>query len=166
VIHQILFVVFGTVILGSALAVVTARNIFHAALWLLLTFFGVAGIYVLLEAPFFAAIQLFVYMGAIGVLIIFAVMLTQRVMRRDESPSNEQWWLAAVVVLGLLAALVVLIWTGEWGGMMPVGTVSDDSLRVLGETLASAQSFALPFEFASVLLVAVLVGAVHIMKER
>ena len=79
--------------LAAAVMVVTARKLFHAALWLLLAFFGIAGLYVLLEAPFFAAAQLFVYMGAIGILIIFSVMLTRGMMRQPGPQVNDQHWL-------------------------------------------------------------------------
>ena len=77
---QILFILFGLVTIIAAVMVVVRRNLFHAALFLVLSFFGVAALYVLLEAYFFAAAQVLVYVGAISILIIFAVMLTRGVM--------------------------------------------------------------------------------------
>ncbi|MBN1178738.1 MAG: NADH-quinone oxidoreductase subunit J [Anaerolineae bacterium] len=161
--QQILFFVFGAIVLGAGVAVVTVRNIFHAALWLLLAFFGVAGLYVLLEAPFFAAVQLFVYMGAIGVLIIFAVMLTQGIMKEKQLPFNEQWWMAGLMAVLLLAVMVYVI------RQLPAVTpqaLQWDSIDLLGMAFVHPQGFVLPFELASVLLVAALLGAVTIARER
>ncbi|RME30855.1 MAG: hypothetical protein D6793_12935, partial [Thermoflexia bacterium] len=106
---HVLFVLFGLMVLGGAIAVVTVRNLFYAALWLMLVFFGMAGLYVLLEAPFFAAAQLFIYIGAIGILIIFAIMLTRAFMRQPMPRANEQWWLAALLAAVLLGVIVFLI---------------------------------------------------------
>jgi len=162
--QQVLFLLFGGIALVAAVAVVTARKLFHAALWLLLAFFGVAGLYVLLEAPFFAAAQLFVYMGAIGILIIFAIMLTRGMMRQQMPRANEQWWLAGLLGLVLLAVLVTLVWQQPWE--TAAAPVPEDSLNLLGLSLVDPEGFALPFEVASVLLVMALIGAVTIVRER
>lgn len=162
--QQALFLLFGVITLGAALAVVVSRNLFHAALWLLLVFFGVAGLYVLLEAPFFAAAQLFVYMGAIGILIIFGVMLTRQVMRQPMPRANEQWWLAAIMAVVLLGVLAWLAWQQPWPAA--AAAVPENSISLLGLTLVDPEGFALPFEVASVLLVMALIGAVMIVRER
>lgn len=161
---QILFILFGLIVLAAAIAVVTVRNLFHAALWLMLVFFGLAGIYVLLEAPFFAAAQLFIYMGAIGILIIFAIMLTRGLMRQPMPRANEQWWLAlllAVVLLGVISYLIFRSVTVTRAQAVP-----DNTIHLLGLALVDPQGFALPFEVASVLLVMALIGAVTIVRER
>ena len=88
--QQILFIVFGVITLGAATMVVTRRNVFHAALFMILSFFGVAGLFVLLEAPFLAAVQLFIYIGAIAILIIFAIMLTPDMMDPNIPGANRQ----------------------------------------------------------------------------
>jgi NADH-quinone oxidoreductase subunit J len=163
--QTILFFVFAAIVLGSGLAVVTVRNLFHAALWLLLAFFGVAGLHVLLEAPFFAAVQLFVYMGAIGILIIFAIMLTQDVMQRREPQFNDQWVWAALAAVVLLGALVWLTWLGGWE-TVEAGELVGDSMNLLGRAFVNPEEYALPFELASVLLVAALIGAVTIAREQ
>jgi NADH-quinone oxidoreductase subunit J len=162
--QQILFIVFGAFSLISAIGVVTARKLFHAALWLLLVFFGVAGLYVLLEAPFFAAVQLFVYMGAIGILIIFAIMLTRGMMGEKLPRINEQWWLSGLLAVGLLVMLVFLILQGWWD--TTAAALEGDSMVQLGEAFVDPGGFALPFEFASVLLVMALIGALTIVRER
>jgi len=162
--QHILFVVFGAITLGSALAVVTQHNVFHAALFLILAFFGVAGLYVLLEAPFFAAVQLFIYIGGIAVLIIFAIMLTRDLMDPDLPSVVSQWWAAALVAVGLFALLGWMTFARNWG--MPVGSVPDNTIALLGTTLVDPQGMVLPFEVASVLLVAALVGAMTIAREQ
>jgi len=162
--QQALFLVFGAITLGAAIGMVTARKVFHAALWMLLSFFGVAGLYVLLEAPFFAAAQLFVYMGAIGILIIFAIMLTRGMMRQRMPRVNDQWWFAGLLAAVLLAVLAWLIWQQPW--VASARAVPGDSLNRLGVALVDPEGFALPFEVASVLLVMALIGAVTIVRER
>lgn len=163
-VQHILFIVFGAITLGSALMVVTRRNVFHAALFLILAFFGVAGLYVLLEAPFMAAVQLFIYVGGIAVLIIFAIMLTRDIMT-DEAPAvTGQWWAAALVMVALCAVLGWMALSHVWGGQ--AGPVPENTIAVLGKALVDPQGLVLPFEVASVLLVAALVGAMTIARER
>lgn len=162
---HVLFVLFGLMVLGGAIAVVTVRNLFHAALWLMLTFFGMAGLYVLLEAPFFAAAQLFIYMGAIGILIIFAIMLTRAFMRQPMPRANEQWWLAALLAAVLLGVMVFLILQNIRPNIM-AEAVPESTIHILGVTLVDPTGYALPFEVASVLLVMALIGAVTIVRER
>ncbi len=162
--QQALFLLFGLIALGAAVGVVVARRVFHAALWLLLAFFGVAGLYVLLEAPFFAAAQLFVYMGAIGILIIFAIMLTRGMMRQQMPRVNDQWWLAGLLALILLGVLAWLVW--QQPPVVASRLVPEDSLNWLGLALIDPEGFALPFEVASVLLVMALIGAIAIVRER
>jgi NADH:ubiquinone oxidoreductase subunit 6 (subunit J) len=165
--QHILFIVFGAVTLGAALMVVIRRNVFHAALFMILSFFGVAGLYVLLEAPFLAAVQLFIYIGGISILIIFAIMLTRDMMDPSLSGRNRQWIAAALVAAALCAVLVwaVLNLSRPWAAGAP-GPVPENSIVVLGTTLVDAEGLALPFEVASVLLLVALIGAVTIARER
>src|SRR5579864_4827244 len=90
--------------IGGGLAVVMDRNLFHSALWLLLSLFGVAGLFVMLSAPFLAAVQVLVYMGAIVILIIFAIMLTRRMMGLHET-ENQQW--GASLAVAAIAFLII-----------------------------------------------------------
>jgi NADH-quinone oxidoreductase subunit J len=162
--QHILFIAFGAIALGSALLVVTRRNVFHAALFLILSFFGVAGLYVVLEAPFLAAVQLFIYIGGIAVLIIFAIMLTRDLMDGDSPGLIPQWWAAALVMMGLFGVLGWMALAHHWG--TPAGPVPDNTIAILGTALVDPQGMVLPFELASVLLVVALVGAVTIARER
>jgi NADH:ubiquinone oxidoreductase subunit 6 (subunit J) len=162
--QHVLFVVFGAITLGSALLVVTRRNVFHAALFLILSFFGVAGLYVLLEAPFLAAVQLFIYVGGIAILIIFAIMLTRDLMERNVPGVVSQWWAAALVMVGLCAVLVWMAFSHDWA--TPPGPVPDNTIAILGRALVDPRGMVLPFEVASVLLVVALVGAMTIARRR
>lgn len=159
----ILFLITAVVILATAVMVVTARNLVHAALWLVATLFGVAMLYALLNASFMAVVQVVIYIGAIAILFIFAVMLTRREMR-DKGPGlNKNWWLSALISLLTFGGLTFLL--SNWGGFsqtsadIPSGF---DPVAELGTALISPDQFVLPFEVASILLVAALVGAVYI----
>ena len=101
------------VAVGGAIGVVAARNVFVSALWLVLSFIGVAGIYAILGADFLAATQVLIYVGAISVLILFAVMLTHHVMG-DERANNRQAFLAFIVSSSVVAALGVLAYRTDW----------------------------------------------------
>jgi NADH-quinone oxidoreductase subunit J len=163
--QQILFIIFSVITLGAALMVVTKRNVFHAALFMVLAFFGIAVLYVLLEAPFLAAVQLFIYIGGISILIIFAIMLTKDMMDPALVGRNSQWIGAALLAVILCAVLVWAVWDQGWAVAAP-GPVPEDSIAILGNTLVDAEGLALPFEVASVLLLAALIGAVTIARER
>jgi len=144
--------------------VVTRRNVFHAALFLILSFFGVAGLYVLLEAPFLAAVQLFIYIGGIAILILFSIMLTREMMNPCIAGENRQWWLAALAAVALCAVLGWMVLNHKWAP--PAGDVPPESITNLGKALVDPAGLVLPFEVASVLLLVALIGAVTIARER
>ncbi|MAS32769.1 MAG: NADH-quinone oxidoreductase subunit J [Anaerolineaceae bacterium] len=162
------FFVFSLCVLGGGLGVVTTRNLIHGALYLILSLFGVAGYFVLLSAPFLAAVQVLVYIGAISILIVFAVMLTRSMTRLSES-LNHQWWLSAIVGGLLFVMLTVGVILPIWGqntafSQQPVSeavaTVAD-----LGVALVDGNQYVLPFEVASILLTAAMVGAIVIARD-
>jgi NADH-quinone oxidoreductase subunit J len=156
------FIVLSIIALGAAVAVVTSKNLFHSALFLILSFIGVAGLYVLLEAGFLAAVQILVYVGAISILIIFAIMLTRRLMAKELVQRNAQWGISGLVALLLFALLGFVLPRVNW----PVagGDVPAESISILGQELMN--TYALPFEVASVLLLVALVGSIIIARER
>jgi NADH-quinone oxidoreductase subunit J len=162
-----LFLITAVVILASAMMVVTSRNLVHAALWLVSTLFGVAVLYAILNAGFLAVVQVVVYIGAIAILFIFAVMLTRREMRDTGPGLNKNWWVSALVSLLIFGGLAYLL--SSWNGFsrtsaaLPSGF---DAVSALGNALISPDAYVLPFEVASVLLVAALVGAVYIAFNR
>ncbi len=173
--QQIIFILLSLITLGSAVVVVTYRNLFHAAIAMMLSFLGVAGFYVLLEAGFLAASQLLVYIGAISILIIFAIMMTRRLMSTTETPFNSQWvfgLVAAIFVFGLLLFVVQQVWAPT-AALIPVTEPPSDplataavanSIPTMGRFFVSAEQYVLPFELASVLLLAALVGAIVIAR--
>jgi len=161
---QVIFIILSAVALIGALGVVVSRNLFHAAIFLVLSFVGVAGYYVLLEAEFLAMIQILVYVGAISILIIFAIMLSRRLMSPEFKARNEQWLWALVAAAALFVVLVVVLLQVNW----PVAqaNVPDGTLVELGKAMVNPDQYLLVFEVASVLLLVALVGAVVIARER
>ncbi len=160
---KVVFLLVSLFTVGSALMVVTHKNLFSSALFLVASFFGVAALYVLLEAEFLAVAQVLIYVGAIATLIIFAIMLTRGMMSGRTSPRNDQaaWAGLASVVLGLVL-LYVVVFRVQW----PVveKPVPPDAIEQLGRALVGR--YVVPFEVASVLLLAALVGAVLIAREK
>jgi NADH-quinone oxidoreductase subunit J len=164
---KIVFLLCAALILGSALMVVTTRKLIHAALWLVAALFGIAILYAVLQAGFLAVVQVVVYIGAIAILFIFAVMLTRKEMLDKGTQTRSTWWVAALLGLLILAGLVFLIVgqpdVNRTAAAIPAGV---DTLRNLGTALVSPDAYVLPFEVASILLLAALVGAVYVATGR
>lgn len=160
--QQVMFIVLSLVTLASAVMVVVARSMFRAALWLVLTFFGIAGLFILLHAEFLAVAQILIYVGAISTLIIFAIMLSRGVMDPDARRFNEQWG----VVAGFAAVLFVLLAAvlTRTGWPVAVADVPPDAIQRLGSDFVG--SYVIPFEVASVLLVVAMIGAIIIAREQ
>jgi NADH-quinone oxidoreductase subunit J len=164
---QIVFGITFIVTLGAAALTVLTRNMVHAALWLILSLFGVAVLYVLLHAGFLAVAQVVVYIGAISILLIFAVMLTRRIMSDTGPQHNGNWpWavLIAVVIFGGLV-WVLSAWSG-FTATAPLLSPRADPLVQLGQALVSPNAYVIAFEVASVLLLAALIGAIIVAWER
>jgi len=160
---EIVFLIVALITLYAALEVVTTNNMVHAALWLIITLLGVAAIFVLLQAPFLAVVQVMVYIGAIAILMIFAIMLTRGVGQDKESQVNKNWPLAAVFGFAMFFGLaLMLIFSGRGNVTMPMLVDSSATITALGIALVSPNGFVLPFEVASVLLLAALIGAIVI----
>ncbi len=165
--QQIIFLIVALFTLGSGLLVVVSRNLIHAALWLVATLFGVAVVYALLNADFIAVVQVVVYIGAIAILFIFAVMLTRKDMRDTGPQMNQNWWAGALLAVLTFAGLAFLL--QSWSGFSNVAAdlpTGFDAVSLLGEALTSPAAYVLPFEVASVLLLAALVGAVYVAFNK
>jgi len=162
---QIMFLLFSLITIAGGLYTVIARNLFHAALGLIVTLAGAAALYALLEASFLAAAQVLIYIGAIAVLIIFAIMLTRGVMGRFPRV-NDQWNLAAIVALGLLAGIMVAILSRPAWSQTTAADVPADSIARLGAALVDPNLYVLPFEVASVLLVAAMIGSIYVARSK
>jgi NADH-quinone oxidoreductase subunit J len=166
--QSIAFFIFSIFVLGGGLGVVSTRNLMHGALYLILSLFGAAGFFVLLSAPFLAAVQVVVYIGAISILIVFAVMLT-RSMTNLREVFNEQWWLGAAVAVLLFvflaAGMILPIW-GQNSAFInqPVSEVVA-STTDLGVALVDGNQYVVPFEVASILLTAAMIGAIVVARD-
>jgi NADH-quinone oxidoreductase subunit J len=158
--RQLVFAAVAGMTLGSAALVVLMRNVFHSLLFLTLSFLGVAGLYLLLSADFMAAVQVLVYVGAIIVLMMFALMLTHRVMSTKLRQTVAQWWLALPVSGGifLLLGRVFVLYPWKWH-MRPQGATTG----IIGQGLLI--KYLLPFELASIVLLVAMVGAIILAKE-
>ncbi len=111
---DLVFLVLAGVMLGSALLVVLGRDIIRSALWLILSFAGLAGFYGLLGSPFMAISQVLVYIGAIAVLILFAVMITSSKRGPARLVFQRQWWAGAIAAVLLVGLLIISILLTEW----------------------------------------------------
>ncbi|WP_420642070.1 NADH-quinone oxidoreductase subunit J [Candidatus Leptofilum sp.] len=165
--EQVSFILVSLLTVGTGIVVVTNRNLFHAALAMMASFLGVAGLYILLDAGFLAAAQLLVYIGAISILIIFAIMLTRRMMQAREAPFNSQAGLGLLTAVGtfaLLASVIVRWWGFETVTGRPEvpDSVLQGAVAALGEAFVSPSGYVIPFIAASVLLLAALIGAIYV----
>jgi NADH-quinone oxidoreductase subunit J len=164
---RIIFLLCAFLIIFSGVMVVSARKLIHAALWLVASLFGVAILYAILNAAFLAVVQVVVYIGAIAILFIFAIMLTRKELLEKVAQTRTNWWIPALLAFLILGGLAFIILKQSpfnlTASEIPPGV---DTLRELGIALVSPQAFVLPFEVASILLVAALVGAVFIASGK
>lgn len=144
----------------GALRLVTAKNVVHAALYLVVTLAAVAAVYLLLAAEFVAWVQVLIYVGAIVVLLLFGLMLTRAPIGL-EALDNQQRGSSALVAVGILAGLTVLLWDAFEGAKIELTTSTTANV---GENLFS--SYILPFEVVSFLLLAALVGAIVLARRE
>jgi len=159
----IVFWILSVVILVSGLMVVSLRNVFHCALFLIMCLFGVAGIYVLLNAEFLAAAQVLIYVGAVAILIIFAVMLTSDLASHRIHMTTENAAVAFVACAFFAIGSVALLSKTEVWQYSKVA-VTPDNVSSIGKYLMT--EYMLPFEVVSVLLLAALIGAIVIARKE
>lgn len=158
---DVVFWVFAVVTVGSAAVVVLSRTLIYSAFALLFTFFGVAGLYVLLGADFLAATQLLIYVGGILVLLLFGVMLTHKIYDLDLRTETNQLASGAIVAGGLFVILGATAVRSEWAS---TARTLSPTTRDFGHLFMGA--YLLPFEAASVLLLVALIGAAMIVRRR
>jgi len=158
----IIFWILTFIIIVSALLVVTLKNIFHSALFLILCLFAVAGIFILLHAEFLAAAQVLIYVGAVSILIIFAIMLTSNMASKKIVQTNQNALVAFFACLMFLVVTLVLInKTGVWNYSTRV--LPSENILTIGKLLMT--DFMLPFEVVSVLMLAAMIGAIVLARE-
>lgn len=156
---SVAFWVLSVLTLASAGGVMASRNLIHAVLFLIVAFLGVSGFFVLLSADFLAMAQVIIYVGAISVLILFAIVLTPRA----ERDNSETVMVLPAIFLGvtLMAIMLFVLYDANWS---VTATEPSLSAAVLGSSLLSV--WVLPFELASVLLTAALVGSLMLVRSQ
>ncbi|MFC1925565.1 NADH-quinone oxidoreductase subunit J [Chloroflexota bacterium] len=170
------FWILAVVSVVTALAVVMLKDIFRAALFLVLCFFTVAGIYATLSADFLAVVQVLVYVGAIGILLIFAIMVTKET--QHGSLFNRQHVFAMFFAVLLLIAMIGSVTQTDWDRLRDVANPSTEATHTealesgegltdeIGARLFDEDGFILPVEIAGVMLLAAVLGGIVIMRER
>jgi NADH-quinone oxidoreductase subunit J len=159
---QIAFWIIAIVGVLSALSVILLKDVFRAALALIMCFISVAGIYVTLSADFLAVVQILIYVGAISVLIILAIMMTREV--QEGSLSNKLRMPAFFVAGIFLAVILFSIFTTSWNissAAAPAVTTNNLAARLFGDG-----GYVLPIEIAAMLLLAAILGAITLVREK
>lgn len=163
--YSIAFYLFAVIIVVSALGVVMSRKLMYSAFSLLFTFFGVAGIYVLLFADFIAITQVMVYIGGILVLIIFGVMLTTKITGveiKQGITGKVQYAISGIVAAAVIYILSVMFVNGNW--IIKTAPEMDGTIKEIGTLLMT--DYILPFEVAAVLLLIAFIGAAMIARKK
>ena len=162
---DLLFMILAAVMIGSALLVVLMRDIIRSGLAMIVCFAALAGLYVLAGAPVVAAAQVLVYIGAISVLVLFAIMLTQTKSAPAALVFQTQAVPAAILAVVLAVLIAVVVTATDWAGTLTrgwtdtVGIAAKLATKLFGD-------YTLPFEVVSVLLLAAVIGAVYIAKRE
>ena len=160
--ETIAFGVLSTVIVGSALGVVLSKNLFHAVLWLALALTGTAGIFMMLDADFLAAVQLLLYAGGIVTVVVFAIVVTERLVGERIAQTSRRLVGGGIVCAALLTLLVLAIGRQPLTLARPPAPV--DLTKTIGEEVLTR--FVLPFELLAVLMVTALLGAIYFARTE
>ncbi len=161
IIAGIAFYVFAIVAIVGALGTVLARRIFHNALFLVVALSSTAAVYVLLSADFLAAVQVLVYTGAIVILLLFAIMLTPQQVDLPSFAPEGQRFAGALVAVVLFLIVVGAIFNSPW----PRAAVPLDQPTTIQVGTAMLTTYAFPFELASLVLLAAMIGAILLARE-
>jgi NADH-quinone oxidoreductase subunit J len=156
------FWVLAVLLVGSALAVVLSKNLFHAVLWLALALTGTAGVFLLLNAEFIAAVQLLLYAGGVITIVVFAIVVTERLVGERLSQTNRGVVSGALVAVGLLSIIVSTLTQRE----LPSTALPQlsDLTRLVGEQVLT--TFVLPFELLALLMLAAMLGAIYFARPE
>ncbi len=160
-----LFYLFAAVAVVSAIIMISHKNPVYSALFLILTMFSIAGFYVLLNAPFIAAVHIVVYAGAVMVLFLFVIMLID--FRKDETEKKKGLllpFLGILLALVLVVQLGIFLFSGFHNGVESTAMVKVGSTKAIGELLFTKYLF--PFEVTSVLLLSAIIGSVLLAKQK
>ncbi len=161
----ILFCVLSFVTLATAFLTIFSRNPIHSAIYLVICFFSIAGHYLLLNAQFLAIVHIIVYSGAIMILFLFTIMLMNLNKENEvHKPRITRW--AAIVCFCLICLILITVFVNSKPIIGEYDTSGDDyqSIKVLGKVLLN--EYMVPFEFASILLLVAMIGAVLLSKKE
>jgi len=158
----IVFAALAVVLVGSALAVVLTRNLFHSVLWLALSLAGTAGVFLSLEAEFLAAVQLLLYAGGVITVVVFAIVVTERLVGTRLAHTNRAVLGGALVAVLLVGVLVGLIGGADTTLVRPA--IAADQTRLIGDAVLTR--FVLAFELLGVLLLTALIGAIYLARPE
>ena len=156
-----LFLIIAAMVIASAFWVVFSPNLIHSAVFLLFTLFGTAGLYIFLYADFIAATQIIIYVGGILVLIIFGVMLTNRIDSPSIAASSKNQFIGGIGAFTICVLQIGIIFNTPWH----IGVVQsrEDTVSNIGNLLLN--EYLLPFEIVSILLLAALIGAALLSRR-
>jgi NADH-quinone oxidoreductase subunit J len=158
-----LFIILALTCVGAVLGMILSKNQAYNALYLVLAFAALGGLFALLDAPFIAVVQIIIYAGAIMVLFIFVIMMIN--LREGISPEKKKWTIALSLILAfvLLIELLVTV-SGKFSLLGKTGEAKLGSPSELGKLLFS--NYIYPFEITSILIIAALVGAIVLVKKK
>jgi NADH-quinone oxidoreductase subunit J len=160
--QEVAFLVLAVVGGFAGVLVVTSRNVVHAALWLVVALASIAGVFLLLAAPFVAFVQVIIYVGAIVVLILFGIMLTRAPVGRRVLDNTLRARIGALVIGAGVFAMLTWFMADAWGGKR-IANQAATTTSALG--IAIFKNYVLPFEAVSVLLLAALIGAIVLARR-
>jgi NADH:ubiquinone oxidoreductase subunit 6 (subunit J) len=163
-VQQVVFIGIAILTMAGALIVVMSRNLFHSALGLIASFFGVAGIYFIAEAEFVGVSQVLVYVGAISTLITFAIMLTRGMMFGATSPRNRQSGTAAIITVLTFLVLTALLRAVPWPQVGDPITDGEAVIARIGSMFVN--EYVVTFELLALLLLVALAGAIVLARDR
>jgi NADH-quinone oxidoreductase subunit J len=156
------FWVLAVLLVGSALAVVLSTNLFHAVLWLALALTGTAGVFLLLNAEFLAAVQLLLYAGGVITIVVFAIVVTERLVGERLSQTNRGIAGGATLAAGLLGIIVNTLMRRELPST-PLPQTGDVT-RLVGEQVLT--TYVMPFELLALLMLAAMLGAIYFARPE
>lgn len=158
--EPIAFAALAVVLIGSALAVVLTKNLFHSVLWLALTLTGTAGIFLTLDAEFIAAVQLLLYAGGVITIAVFAIVVTERLVGDRITQTSRQLWNGGIIAGAVLVGVLSFVLRAPQGPPRP--PLAEDLTRAIGEAVLTR--FVLPFELLALLFFAGLLGAIYFAR--
>jgi len=158
--EPIAFAALAVLLIGSAVAVVLTKNLFHSVLWLALTLTGTAGIFLSLDAEFLAAVQLLLYAGGVVTIVVFAIVVTERLVGDRITQTSRQlvngFIISGAVLVGVLS---FVLRSPAWGPRPPL---AGDLTKAIGQAVLTR--FVLPFELLAILFFAALLGAIYFAR--